>query len=55
MMALKKGPVATVEKDLIVEVDWHADALVTAEKPTDAGMEAVSNAATVSGNNTTFS
>ena len=53
-MAMKKGPGATVEKDLIVEVAWHADALPTAKKPMDAGTEVVSNVATVSGNNTTF-
>jgi hypothetical protein len=27
MMVLKKGPVATAEKDLIAEVAWPADGL----------------------------
>jgi len=49
-MVLKKGLEATVEKDLIAEVVWHADGLPTAGIPIDAGTEAVSNVAIVSGN-----
>ena len=54
-MALKRGPVATVEKDLIVEAVWLADELPTAGISMDAGTEAVSNVAIVSGNKRTTS
>ncbi len=49
-MGLKRGPVATVERDLIAEVDWPADGLQTAGMSMDAGTEAVSNVAIVSEN-----
>ena len=49
-MVLKRGQAATVEKDLIAEVVWHADGLATAGIAIVAGMEAVSNVAIVSGN-----
>ena len=49
-MVLIRGPVATVERDLIAEVVWHADGLPSAGISIDAGMEAVSNVAIVSGN-----
>lgn len=49
-MVLKRDPGATVEKDLIVEAVWHADGPPTAGISMDAGTEAVSNVAIVSGN-----
>ena len=51
---LKKDQAGTAEKDLIAEVVWPADGLPTAGISMDAGMEAVSNVAIVSGNKTTF-